>query len=153
MKRIFAFSLLLFVFSVVSGFAQGDTIQKVPLSQAEIDRIVKTFTDNEAKFRSALTNYVFNRDASISTIGMGGQITGTYHRESFMALTQSGERIEKILFFPVSTLTEVTFTPEDLEDLGGVNPFALEPSAINDYNFSYVGKEKIDDLNLYVFDV
>ncbi|MBO0237265.1 hypothetical protein, partial [Vibrio parahaemolyticus] len=42
---------------------------------------------------------------------------------------------------------------EDLEDLGGVNPFAIEPSAIPQYNFTYIGKEKIDELDLFVFDV
>lgn len=153
MKRVFAFSLLLFVFSAVSAFAQGESIQKVPLNQAEVDRIVKNFTDHEAQFRTALTNYVFNRSATVSTIGMGGQITGTFRRDSFMALTQSGERFEKILFAPMPTLTEINVTAQDLEDLGGINPFALEPSAISDYNFNYVGKEKIDDLNLFVFDV
>ena len=44
-------------------------------------------------------------------------------------------------------------TPEDLEDLGGVTPFALDPFYIDKYNFTYLGKEKIDELNLYVFDV
>jgi hypothetical protein len=153
MKRVFAFSLLLFVFSTVSAFAQGENIQKVSLSQAQVDHVVKTFTDNEARFRSALTNYVFNRSANVSTLGMGGQITGVFRRDSFMALTQSGERIERILFAPIPTTPPGFVTPEDLEDLGGVNPFALEPSAIQNYNFTYLGKEKIDDLNLYVFDV
>ena len=32
-------------------------------------------------------------------------------------------------------------------------PFALEPSKIDKYNIKYVGKEKIDELNLYVFEV
>jgi len=53
----------------------------------------------------------------------------------------------------MSTLTEISLTAQDLEDLGGVNPFALEASKINAYNFKYVGKEKIDELDLYVFDV
>ena len=35
----------------------------------------------------------------------------------------------------------------------GFNPFALEPSKIDKYNIKYVGKEKIDELNLYVFEV
>jgi hypothetical protein len=47
----------------------------------------------------------------------------------------------------------LTITPEDIEDLGGVNPFALEPKSIDQYNFTYLGKEKIDDLDLYVFEV
>ena len=37
--------------------------------------------------------------------------------------------------------------------LGGINPFALEPDKIDRYNIKYSGKEKIDELNLYVFDV
>ncbi len=44
-------------------------------------------------------------------------------------------------------------TTEDIEDLGGVEPFALEPSKVDKYNFRYAGKEKIDELNLYIFDV
>jgi TonB family protein len=51
------------------------------------------------------------------------------------------------------TLTEISITAQDLEDLGGVNPFALEASKLNAYSFKYVGKEKIDELDLYVFDV
>jgi hypothetical protein len=123
------------------------------LSPAEADRIIKKVTDNEAQFRGALTNYVFNRSATMQTVGLGGNITGTYRRDSFMSLSEDGARFEKVVFAPISTLTEIQVTPEDLEDLGGVNPFALDPSVVSSSNFSYVGMEKIDELNLYVFDV
>jgi len=151
--KIILFSLLVLCASAIGVTAQTSNIVKKDLSQTEIDRIVKTFTANEADFRSALTNYVFNRSATVQTIGMGGQVTGTFRRDSFMSLTEDGRRFEKINFAPMPTLTEITVTPEDLEDLGGVNPFALEPAAVSQYNFNYLGKEKIDDLNLYVFDV
>jgi hypothetical protein len=36
---------------------------------------------------------------------------------------------------------------------GGVNPFALEGAKAALYNFKYVGKERIDELDLFVFDV
>lgn len=156
MKRIFAFSLFILCFSFVSAFhvaAQPSNIVKGQLSQSEIDEIVKKFTAHEKEFRSALTQYVFNRKAKIQIIGMGGQIAGSYERDSFMALTAEGERIEKILRAPIATTPPGFVTPEDLEDLGGVNPFAIEPSAINQYNFTYLGKEKIDELSLHVFEV
>ncbi len=150
--------LLVLLFLVVGTFsswtvAQGSKIVKTDLAPAEIDRIVKTFTGNEAAFREALTNYVFNRSATINTIGLGGQVTGTYRRDSFMTFTTDGQRFEKITYFPVPTIREVSITPEDLEDLGGVNPFALEPRSVPQYNFTYLGKEKIDELDLYVFEV
>ncbi|HVF30748.1 MAG TPA: hypothetical protein VNA22_07235 [Pyrinomonadaceae bacterium] len=134
-------------------FGQGTTYTRSDLSQADIDRIVAKFTQNERRFREALNIYAFNRNASISTIGMGGQITGTYRRESFMTFDQGGRRMEKILFAPISTLTEITVTQDDIENLGGLDPFAIEPAHVDKYKFTYLGKEKIDELNLHVFDV
>lgn len=153
MKRLIAFGLFIFCISIFSVSAQTSTISKVELSQADIDKIIKRFTSNEAEFRAALTNYVFNRYAVVQTVGMGGQITGSFERDSFMSLTPDGQRFEKILRAPVATTPPGFVTPEDLEDLGGVNPFAIEPSMVNEYNFVYLGKEKIDELNLHVFEV
>jgi len=153
MIRKISLSLVVFLLCAAGVFAQGSTITPGNLSKAQIDAMVAKFTANESAFREALTNYVFNRYASISTVGMGGQISGTYRRDSFMTFTSDGKRFERILFAPVSSLTEISVTPEDLEDLGGVNPFALEPRNISQYNFTYLGKEKIDDLNLHVFEV
>jgi hypothetical protein len=119
----------------------------------DVDRIIRTFTAKEAEFRQALNYYAFERDAVLQTIGMGGQVTGEYHRVSQFTFDNSGNRYEKISFFPMPTLTQITVTNEDLEDLGGIQPFALETSKIDRYNFNYVGKERIDELDLYVFDV
>ncbi|MBA4124881.1 MAG: hypothetical protein H0X72_20750 [Acidobacteria bacterium] len=155
MKRakIILFGLTILCVSAMGGFAQTSNIIKKDLSQAEIDRIVKTFTTNEAKFRNALAGYVFNRSANIQTVGMGGQISGTYRRDSFLNLTEDGRRVEKIVFAPMPTLTEITISAADLDNLSGVDQFAIDPAAIPQYNFTYVGKEKIDELDLYVFDV
>jgi TonB family protein len=84
-------------------------------------------------------------------LGMGGQVVGEYHRVSDFTFDDLGNRFEKIQFFPMPTFPGVT--TEDLEDLGGVNPFALEAAKIDQYKFTYVGKERIDELDLYVFDV
>lgn len=153
MKKILAFSLIILSVSIFSVSAQNSNIVRSELSQTEIDKIIKKFAENEAMFRSALTGYAFKRSATVQIIGMGGQIVGVYRRDSFLALTSDGQRIEKILFAPIATTPPGFVTPEDLEDLGGVTPFAIEPSAINQYNFLYLGKEKIDELNLHVFEV
>jgi hypothetical protein len=119
----------------------------------DVERIIRAFTAKETEFRRALAEYAFKRDATIQTIGMGGQTTGEYHRVSQFVFDDRNERFEKITFFPPPTLTELSVTQEDIEDLGGVQPFALEASKIDQYNFQYVGKERIDELDTYVFDV
>ena len=123
------------------------------LSQAQIDEIIRKFAAKETEFRQALNQYAFKRDALVQEIGMGGQVVGEYHRVSSFTFDDRGTRFEKIGFFPMPSLQGVSVTTEDLEDLGGVNPFALEAGKINQYNFKYVGKERIDELDLYVFEV
>jgi TonB family protein len=122
------------------------------LTQAQIDEIVRKFTAKETQFRQALNEYAFKRDALIQELGMGGQVIGEYHRISDFTFDNKGNRYEKINYFPMPSL-QAQMTNEDLEDLGGVNPFALEGSKTANYIFKYVGKERIDELDLYVFDV
>ena len=112
MKRSAIFALLVLCFAAVAAFGQGtENIVKKDLAPAEIDRIIKRFTSNEGDFRSALTSYVFNRYATVNIIGLGGQIAGTYRRDSFMTFTQDGGRFERVLFAPVATTPPGFVTP------------------------------------------
>ena len=158
MKRFIlygALALLLLSLAQASPVCATPRQLQIAVSDEAIDveRIIRAFTAKETEFRQALNNYSFQRDAVVQTIGMGGQITGEYRRVSKFTFNDAGERFERITFFPLSTLTEVSFTQEDLEDLGGVQPFALEASKINLYDFTYAGRERLDELDTYVFDV
>jgi TonB family protein len=142
-------ALVLLVLSAFSVMAQAPENGSMP--QAQVDHIIQSFTTKEAEFRRALNSYSFTRDALMQKIGMGGQVTGEYHRVSTFTFDDQGNRYEKISFFPMSSMPEVT--NEDIDDLGGVEPFALDPAKVGKYNIRYAGKEKIDELNLYIFDV
>jgi hypothetical protein len=152
--HIIALFVLLFAggASAVRAQEQPDNISTAN-PPADVQGIVRAFTAKETEFRRALNEYAFERDATVQTIGMGGQLTGEYHRVSRFSFSDAGARFEKITYFPQPTLTEISVTQEDIEDLGGIQPFALELSKINQYNFTYVGREHIDELDLYVFDV
>jgi len=143
--------LVLFFVSGPHVLGQNSVAPAADMSPAEVDRILKAFTAKETEFRLALNQYSFKRDAVLQSIGMGGQVTGEYKRVSYFTFDDQGNRYEKISFFPMPSFSAVT--QEDLDDLGGIQPFALEPSKLSKYDIRYVGKEKIDELNLYVFDV
>lgn len=133
--------------------ANGPSVINRSGAPVDVEHIIRAFMQKETEFRKALNEYGFRRDAVIQTIAFGGQISGEYHRLSHFVFDDSGNRYEKILKFPVPTMSEIQVTAEDLEDLGGVQAFALESSKMHEYNFSYVGKEKIDELDTHVFDV
>src|ERR1700754_3225934 len=151
MKRlvtVFALALMTMSLAFVSTTSRAASAQAV-----DPQTIVRAFTRKETEFRRALNNYTFKREAVVQTIGFAGQITGEYARTSQFTFNDAGERFERITYFPMPTLTEISFTQEDLEDLGGGQPFALEASKIDQYNFTYVGREKVDELGTFVFDV
>ncbi len=162
--KSFALVALILLGANAAGFAQQNpsgantSSEKLSssansLTPAQVDSIIQKFTAKETEFRHALNTYAFKRDALLQVLGMGGQVTGEYHRVSDFTFDDQGNRFEKINFFPMPTVESGTVTAEDLEDLGGVNPFALEAAKLSQYNFKFVGKERIDELNLYVFDV
>ena len=161
MKRflsLFMLATLTLCFFVTprAGFAQQTGSKITPASNAapvDVQRIISSFSAKETEFREALNNYAFTRDVTVQSIGLGGQAAGEYRRVSSFVFDDKGNRFEKITFFPMPTLTDLVITREDLEDLGGIQPFALEASKINLYSFTYIGKERIDELDLYVFDV
>jgi hypothetical protein len=136
-----------------SGLIKAQPQQSKTAKPPDIDRVVTAFTAKETEFRKALTQYRFKRDAVVQTIGAGGQISGEYHRTSQLTFDDSGQRIEKMLFFPMPTLRTIGVSTEDLDDLFGVQFFALETSQAPLYNFKYVGQERIDELDLHVFEV
>lgn len=151
--RFLLLTVLLLTFALAAVAQEPSNIVKTNLSQTEIDRIIKKFSENEFNFRQALSVYAFNRDAKVQTIGLGGQVSGTFIRNSFLTFNEDGSRFERILFAPISTLQGITVSPEDIDNLGGIDPFAIEPKNVKEYNFTFVGKEKIDEIDLFVFDV
>jgi hypothetical protein len=119
-----------------------------------IEEVIRRFAEAETQNNIARKNYAFTQDYDMRTIGEAGSITGRYHRVSDIVLDDRGNRIEKITFFPPSTLVVLAPpTQEDIEDLSGVQPFALTTEDLPKYQIDYVGKEKLDELNTYVFDV
>jgi hypothetical protein len=159
MKRLLTLSFALALFSLVcaaphqSALAQGSsssTTATLSRPAVDVEQIVRTLTAKEAEFRRELNNYAFKRDAVIQVIAFGGQIAGEYHRVSNFTFDDSGNVSEKIIFFPMPTLAP---SQNDLDDLNSIQTYVLEPSTISQYSFTYVGKERIDELDTYVFDI
>jgi hypothetical protein len=135
-----------------AGFAsQGKMAQT--REQLPVDEIIRRFAAAESENKVARNNYTFTQDFDLLTLGQAGSITGRFHRVSDIVYDDRSNRVEKITFFPASTLTELSITTEDMQDLAGVQPFALTTEDIPKYQITFLGREKLDELNTYTFDV
>ena len=149
--RLWFTLLVLAVMSLPALAWQGQPSQKAP--QPSVEEIIQRMAKAESENRDARQNYTFTQDVDVMTLGPADSITGRFRRVSDIVLDNRGNRVEKITFFPPSTLTEVSFTATDMQDLAGVQPFTLTAEDLPKYDVKYIGKERVDELGTYVFEV
>ncbi len=131
----------------------GDSpITNEPPSQP-VEEIVKRFAEREAEFKKERDNYTYTQDFSIQTIDESGAPNGEYRMKSDIIFTPDGKRFEKVTFAPPKTLRGIDMTQQDEDDVRNVQPFVLTTNELPKYNVSYVGRQAVDDLSCYVFDV
>ncbi len=148
--KIAALTLTFLLFGLIL-YGQQPTVAP-QAKQLSIEEVIQKFAAAETENKIARNNYTFTQDYDIFTLGEAGSITGRYHRVSDIVLDNKGNRIEKITFFPPTTLL-VNVTKEDLIDLGGAQSFGLTLDELPKYQITFLQKEKIDELNTYVFDI
>src|SRR5271170_2123040 len=117
------------------------------------DQIIAKFTSKESAFRQALNNYTYRRSVKVQTVDDDGKVDGEYYEVTDVSFDSTGRRTEHVVLAPQSTLERVMMSPADFADIQQRLPFVLTQEDIGQYNVTYVGKQKVDDLETYVFDV
>jgi hypothetical protein len=132
-----------------AGFGPLDTsAPPIPVPQ-----LIKEFTAKETVFRNALNNYTYTRSVKVQTINDDGKVDGQYFQVTDIMFDPNGRRVEHVVEAPLSTLERVTMSPADFSDIEDRLPFVLTTEDAEQYNINYVGKQKIDQVDTYVFDV
>jgi len=90
----------------------------------------------------------------VEALDDSGVPEGKYELVSDIIFSPDGKRTEKVVFAPVSTLSDyLLLTPEDEQDLRNVQPFVLTTDEIPEYDIQYLGKQNVDEISCYVFSV
>jgi hypothetical protein len=119
------------------------------------EEIISRFTKKESELREIWKEYAYTQESKLQVLGPADTISGEYYQVSEFVFNDAGARIERIIKAPPSTLDRagLTMTAEDKNAFINLQPFALAAEDLSNYFVSYVGKEKVDELNTYVFDV
>ncbi|MGA2272432.1 MAG: hypothetical protein ABSH00_02680 [Bryobacteraceae bacterium] len=144
--RTLILSAALAALSVPIWAAAADTVNA--------DEIIRKFAAKEAEFAEARGNYTYRQSLKMEELDPGGNPTGGKWEEiDDIIFTPEGKRIEKVVYAPVISLKNIGLTPEDVQDLREVQPFVLTTAALPEYDINYLGKEKIDEIDCYLFSV
>jgi len=117
------------------------------------EQIIKQFAAKESEFQQALNHYTYRRVARVQTIDDDNKVDGEYYQVDDVIFDPTGKRTEKTVFAPESTLQRVMMSPSDLQDIQHGYPFVLTAEDIGKYDVKYVGRQKVDEVDCFVFDV
>jgi hypothetical protein len=132
-----------------SGFGRMDV--SAPATPA--DEIIRKFAAKETEFQDALNHYTYRRVAKVQTVDDDNKVDGEYYEVDDVIFDSQGKRTEKVVFAPGSTLQRVMMSPSDFQDIQHGYPFVLTSQEIGAYNVKYVGRQKVDEVDCYVFEV
>jgi hypothetical protein len=132
-----------------SGFGPLDTA--APTIPAE--QIIDQFTAKESVFRQAMANYTYERSVKVETINDDNKVDGQYFQVTDISFDPSGKRFEHVVLAPASSLERIQMSPADFQDIEQRLPFVLTKEDVGQYVLTYAGKQNVDEVSTYVFDV
>ena len=114
--------------------------------------IIARFAEKETEFRELWEQYTYNQTITFEVLGPGGQVEERREMLIEVYFTNDGQRRFHVVRNR-GDLHSVIVTPRDIENAVHLQPFVLTSADLADYSVSYVGEERVDELNTYVFDL
>ena len=132
--------------------AQEGALDKSEPKGTTVEEVIKRFSTKEKEFKEARDHYTFRQDVKVMTLD-GDTPDGSYQQVFDVTFDDRGHKVKNVVFAPQTTLQRIQMTEEDLDDIENRLPFVLTSDEIGEYDILYVGQQKQDELNTYVFDV
>jgi hypothetical protein len=115
--------------------------------------IIAEFAAKEAAFKAARVRYGYTTTVTIQTLDNSGRVDGEYRQISEIVLDDHGKRVERTTFAPQSTLRRISLTEDDMEALHEGLSLDLSAEQLPHFSVAYAGRQHVDQLDTYVFDV
>jgi len=145
-------ALLPIIMLPVAAHAQEGVLDKSEPKGITVEEIIKRFASKEKAFKEARDQYTFRQDVKVMTLD-GDTTDGNYQQVFDVTFDDKGHKIKNVVFAPQPTLSRISMTQEDFDDIENRLPFVLTSDEIGEYDILYVGQQKQDELNTYVFDI
>ncbi len=115
-------------------------------------QIIEKFAARESEFNRARQNYIFRQSVKVNTLDEDtNRVDGEYQQVTDITFNRDGKRDEHVVFAPQNTLERVMMSPADFQDIEHRLPFVLTTEDLPQYDITYLGRQKVDELDTYVF--
>ena len=117
------------------------------------DEIIRRFSQKEDEFLAARPNYGYRKTIRIDEFGPDGNLSGQFLLVTETMRAPTGQVINKVVQKPQSTLHYFNLETEDVKELDRIPAFPLTSSQLVKYDLKYIGEERVDEVDCYIFKV
>jgi len=132
----------------ITGVSQPEAPPGLPPAQ-----IIKEFAQKEQSYLEARPQFSYRKTIRIQEFGPNGKPSGEYVATYDAVRSSDGKLYEKGISAPESTLQYLQFEPEDAQLLTRIPPYPVTPGQLAKYDVQYLGTEKVDEVDCYIFQV
>ncbi len=118
-----------------------------------VAEIIHRFAAKEDEYTKSRPDYGFRKSIRIQEFAPDGSLAGEFLRVTQYTKLPDGRVAVKGIENPQSTLQGVYLAPEDLEALDRIPAYPLTSAQLSKYELKYIGKEQVDEIDCYIFQV
>jgi len=117
------------------------------------EEIIKKFSEKEDQYIAARAGYTYKKTVRLEEFGPDGTASGQMSLVVEVKPGADGKMYEKTVERPQSSLHFLEMGPEDFQSLARMPAYALTTAQLAKYNLKYLGKELVDEVDCYIFQV
>ena len=117
------------------------------------EEIIKRFSEKEDQYIAARAGYTYKKTVRLQEFGPDGKPSGEMSLVIEVKPGADGKIYEKTVERPQSSLHYLEMGPEDFQSLARMPAYALTTAQLAKYNLKYLGKELVDEIDCYIFQV
>ena len=118
-----------------------------------LEEIVRQFAAKEEAYARAHALYRYRLSVKVQEVDEDNQLAGEFEQVADVGFDPSGRRRLTLVGNPRTDLSKFGLTRVELDDLDFIPLFILSPAQIPDYEVTYVTRERVDEVDTYVFKV
>lgn len=116
------------------------------------EQIIQKFTAKESEFRQVWEQYTYTQRILFQVLNRRDEPSEQREMIVEVFFNSDGTRDSRVVS-DRGGLSSISVTQEDLSDALNMQPFVLTSEEISHYKVKYKGKEQVDELSTYVFEV
>lgn len=123
-----------------------------PAREPTPEEIIRRSAERESEFQKVWQQYTYTQRILFQVLSWDGEPREQQELVVEAYFTNDGKRHTRVIS-QRGGLRSVGVSPEDISDAVSLQPFVLTQEELPKYQVKYRGKERVDELDTYVFDI